>query len=97
MPTRNRGDDVRDRSLQHDRGYRDSRGLFFIEGVRNFIEAVDHHFSVDTWLYSEMNWNNTHFDGKYPITIACARRVGQIVKYLEDGDPEPQTSYSFYM
>jgi RNA methyltransferase, TrmH family len=29
--------------LQHDRGYRNSRGLFFIEGVRNFISAVDHH------------------------------------------------------
>src|SRR5882762_5523300 len=39
--------------LQHDRAYRDSRGLFFIEGVRNFIEAVDHRFSVDTLLYSE--------------------------------------------
>lgn len=39
--------------LQHDRGFRDSRGLFFIEGVRNFIEAVDHCFSVDTLLYSE--------------------------------------------
>jgi len=39
--------------LQQHRGYRDSRGLFVIEGVRNFIQAVDHHFSVDTLLYSE--------------------------------------------
>ena len=39
--------------LQRDRGYRDSRGLFFIEGVRNFIEALDDRFSVDTLLYSE--------------------------------------------
>ena len=39
--------------LQHGRGYRDARGLFFIEGVRNFIVAVDHRFSVDTLLYSE--------------------------------------------
>jgi TrmH family RNA methyltransferase len=39
--------------LQRDRAYRDSRGLFFIEGVRNFIEALDHRFSVDTLLYSE--------------------------------------------
>jgi len=39
--------------LQHDRGYRDSRGLFFIEGVRNFIAALDHCFSVDKLLYSE--------------------------------------------
>jgi len=39
--------------LQHDRGYRDSRGLFFIEGVRNFIAAADHCLSVETLLYSE--------------------------------------------
>jgi RNA methyltransferase, TrmH family len=39
--------------LQRDRGYRDSRGLFFIEGVRNFVEAVDHHFSIQVLLYSE--------------------------------------------
>jgi TrmH family RNA methyltransferase len=39
--------------LQHDRGYRDARGLFFIEGVRNFVEAVDHRFSIETLLYSE--------------------------------------------
>lgn len=39
--------------LQDNRGYRDARGLFFVEGVRNFIEAVDHHFSMETLLYSE--------------------------------------------
>lgn len=39
--------------LQRDRGYRDSHELFFIEGVRNFIAAVDHCFSIDTLLYSE--------------------------------------------
>ena len=39
--------------LQSDRTYRDTRGLFFVEGVRNFIEAVDHRFPVDTLLYSE--------------------------------------------
>ena len=44
-----------------------------------------------------MNWNNTQFDGKYPITIACARKVGEVMKYLTEKDPEPQISYSFYM
>jgi TrmH family RNA methyltransferase len=39
--------------LQRDRCYRDSRALFVIEGVRNFIEAVDHRFSIDSLLYSE--------------------------------------------
>ena len=45
---------------------------------------------------SKMNWNNTQFDGKYPITIRCARNVGQIMKYLKQ-DEQPQISYSFYM
>lgn len=46
---------------------------------------------------TKMNWNNTQFDGKYPITIACARKVGEVMKYLTNKDPEPQISYSFYM
>jgi hypothetical protein len=45
---------------------------------------------------TKMNWNNTQFDGKYPITIQCARRVGQVMKYLGLND-HPQISYSFYM
>ena len=39
--------------LQVDRRCRDTHGLFFVEGVRNFVEAVDNGFAVDTLLYSE--------------------------------------------
>lgn len=45
---------------------------------------------------TKMNWNNTQFDGKYPVTLGCARKVGEIMKYLEDGD-SPQIRYGFYM
>lgn len=45
---------------------------------------------------SKMNWNNTQFDGKYPITILCARKVGNIMKYIPP-EEHPQISYSFYM
>lgn len=45
---------------------------------------------------SKMNWNNTQFDGKYPITIGCARKVGEIMKYLEPSE-KPQIRYAFYM
>ena len=45
---------------------------------------------------TKMNWNNTQFDGKYPITIECARKVGQILKYLDQTD-KPQIKYSYYM
>src|SRR5688572_21210194 len=39
--------------LQRDRQYRDAHGLFFVEGVRNFVAAIDHGCTVDTLLYSE--------------------------------------------
>jgi len=45
---------------------------------------------------TKMNWNNTQFDRKYPITIECARKVGEIMKYLGEHE-RPQIRYSFYM
>ena len=45
---------------------------------------------------TKMNWNNTQFDGKYPVTLGCARKVGEILKYLGDHEPE-QTRYAYYM
>ena len=46
---------------------------------------------------TKMNWNNTQFDGKHPITLACSRKVGEVMKYLTEKDGSPQISYSFYM
>lgn len=45
---------------------------------------------------TKMNWNNTQFDGKMPITIECSRSVGSILKYLSDSE-KPETRYGFYM
>ncbi|MEI2755794.1 MAG: hypothetical protein V9F46_04975 [Chitinophagaceae bacterium] len=45
---------------------------------------------------TKMNWNNTQFDRRLPITIECARNVGDILKYLDEGDVM-QLKYSFYM
>ncbi len=39
--------------LQADRRYRDRQGLFFVEGTRNFVEAVDQGFAVEALFYSE--------------------------------------------
>ena len=39
--------------LQGDRQYRDLRGLFFIEGVRNFIQASDRGCEMAAILFSE--------------------------------------------
>lgn len=45
---------------------------------------------------TKMNWNNTQFDRQMPITIECARNVGEILKYLNPDD-QMQLKYSFYM
>lgn len=45
---------------------------------------------------TKMNWNNTQFDGKYPVTLGCARKVGEVLKYLRDED-RPQSRYGYYM
>lgn len=50
----------------------------------------------ETLSLTKMNWNDTRFDGKYPITIHCAREVGAIMKYLP-AEQVPQISYRFYM
>lgn len=48
---------------------------------------------------TKMNWNATRFDGKYPITLLCSKKVGEIMKYLPEGyEPKPDViSYGFYM
>lgn len=45
---------------------------------------------------SKMNWNNTQLDGRLPITLECATRVGEIMKYV-DSNEKPQASYRYYM
>ena len=41
------------KKLQIDRSHRDARGLFYIEGVRNFIRAIENNFNISTILFSE--------------------------------------------
>lgn len=41
------------KKLLSDRHYRDQKRLFFAEGIRNFVEAVDHDFPIETIIYSE--------------------------------------------
>ncbi|HIO01539.1 MAG TPA: hypothetical protein EYN14_06225, partial [Alphaproteobacteria bacterium] len=45
---------------------------------------------------TKMNWNNTQMDGRLPITLECAMKIGDIMKYVGDTE-KPQVSYSFYM
>jgi hypothetical protein len=46
---------------------------------------------------TKMNWNNTEFDGLWPITIKGSRQVGDILKYLPPDVEKIEPRYSFYM
>ena len=41
------------RSLIADRRFRETSGCLFVEGIQNFITALDHGWSVETIVYSE--------------------------------------------
>jgi len=59
-------------------------------------ESSSNQICEEILALTKMNWNNTQFDRKYPVTIECARNVGKIIKYLNPNDT-PQASYRFYM
>ncbi|KPH77059.1 argonaute/piwi family protein [Bosea vaviloviae] len=54
------------------------------------------HIAEETLALTKMNWNNTQFDNALPITIAAARNVGEVLKYVGEGQ-EIAPRYSFYM
>jgi hypothetical protein len=65
------------------------------------IRLFDHDSSLEDVAteilgLSKMNWNNTQLDGRLPITLECAKRVGDIIKYVDEKE-KPQVSYSYYM
>jgi hypothetical protein len=54
------------------------------------------HIAEEILALTKMNWNNTQFDNGLPITIAAARQVGEVLKYVGEGQ-EIAPRYSFYM
>lgn len=53
----------------------------------------------DILSLTKMNWNNTQFDMRDPITTRAAKRVGDIMKYIPStaSSDEIALRYSFYM
>ena len=60
------------------------------------VAATPPYLAQEILALTKMNWNNTRFDGREPITLRCARQVGHILKYFGPDDHyEPY--YRFYM
>ena len=54
------------------------------------------HVAEETLALTKMNWSNTQFDNGMLITIAAAKHVGEVLKYVPEGQ-EIAPRYSFYM
>lgn len=81
--------------------YKTYTGLYIPQPLEIRIEESDQspdRICREILALTKLNWNNTRMDGKYPITILCARKVGEIMKYLPANfEPRHQISYSYYM
>ena len=92
-----------DRQLLYTRGavwcYQTYPGLYVPKPIELRIvrsEESPNYIAKEVLGLTKMNWNNTQFDGKYPVTLGCSRKVGEIMKYLGDTDT-PQIRYGYYM
>jgi argonaute-like protein implicated in RNA metabolism and viral defense len=54
------------------------------------------HIANEILALTKMNWNNTQFDGGFPVTVNAVRQVGEILKYVPE-EQEIAPRYSFYM
>ena len=82
--------------------YRTYTGLYVPQPLEIRIDLADspaEKICREILGLTKMNWNTTRFDGKYPITLICAHKVGEIMKYLpSEYEPKPEIiNYGYYM
>jgi hypothetical protein len=59
-------------------------------------ESSPEYLADELLALTKMNWNQTQLDGRQPITIRTADRVGEILRHLGPHD-RPQSRYAYYM
>lgn len=59
-------------------------------------ESSPEYLADELLALTKMNWNQTQLDGRQPITIRTADRVGEILRHLGPHD-RPQARYAYYM
>ena len=60
------------------------------------VESAARSLAEEILALSKMNWNNTQFDGAWPITLRAAKQVAAILRQCPEGVPI-QARYAFYM
>lgn len=92
-----------DRHVLYTRGsvpfYRTYPGMYVPQplGIRlHSTEAAPEDLALEILALTKMNWNATQMDGRLPITIRTAEKVGEILRHLGPDD-SPASRYAFYM
>ncbi len=79
--------------------YRAYPGLYVprpIEIRLDMVEGQPDRVISEVLALTKMNWNSTRFVNAEPITIAAARNVGDVLRYVS-GSEGIQARYSYYM
>jgi len=74
-------------------------GLYVPRPLEFLVEESDTtqlQLAKELFSLSKLNWNNTQFDGSEPITVRAARRVGDILKCVVEGETL-QPAYRYFM
>jgi hypothetical protein len=92
-----------ERSVLYTRGsvdfYATYPGMYVPRPLALHVARSDHapeSIAREVLALTKMNWNDTQFDNREPITIKAARKVGEILPYLAPSDRMP-ARYSYYM
>lgn len=59
-------------------------------------ESSPERLAEELLALTKMNWNQTQLDGRLPITLRTANRVGEILRHIGPHD-RPQGRYAYYM
>lgn len=60
------------------------------------IEGAPDALSAEVLALTKLNYNDTQLDGGAPMTVKAAKKVGEILRYIEQ-DVLPVSHYKFYM
>jgi len=92
-----------DRHLLYTRGsvefFRVYPGMYIPTPLTMRVVAAAHSaraLAREILALTKMNWNQTQFDGRLPITLRTARGVGRILRFVRD-DQQVAARYAHYM
>ena len=80
--------------------YRCYPGLYVPRTLEVKLDAVERN---ETELLTEMlaltklNWNSTALVNSDPVTLAAAKRVGNVLRHVPEGEPVRQGGYAYFM